>query len=128
MIEIINPFKTSLTEDEVISTRIFIYNLLHDPESNMEITFTKLDGSERVMNCTMVMDLIPEDMRPKTLNESSDPQDSKHNSPHNSACRVFDVDKQAWRSFRWDSITKFKFNNNIDSIDSLKNPSYPYMG
>jgi hypothetical protein len=31
-----------------------------------EITFNKLDGEERIMTCTKITDMIPEDKRPKT--------------------------------------------------------------
>lgn len=67
------------------------------------VDFTKVDGTPRTMNCTLQMDLIPEDKRPK---EAEVVEIKQGKAPE--ACRVFDVDKQDWRSFRWDSITGLK--------------------
>jgi hypothetical protein len=61
------------------------------------ITFTKKDGSERVMKCTtnptyiMFKDpSILESKREKKVNEDIMP--------------VYDLESDAWKSFRWDSI------------------------
>jgi len=64
------------------------------------VTFTKKDGSERVMNCTLNESKIPDDIKPTG---NSAPQVST------SAVRVFDTDKSEWRSFRWDSIKQINF-------------------
>lgn len=61
-----------------------------------EVTFTKTDGTERVMICTLDDTMIPEIHRPvgdKTRQESVD------------VTKVFDLEKNAWRSFRNDSVT-----------------------
>lgn len=60
------------------------------------VTFTKKDGSIRVMNCTRNMNLIPAEFHPKTNDEST--------SESSDNIRVFDVDKQGWRSFNYNSI------------------------
>jgi hypothetical protein len=68
-------------------------------EDGATVTFTKKDGTPRKMNCTLVPTDIPEDKKPKTEGvEYSD-----------EAVRVFDTDKQDWRSFRWDSLTRVEF-------------------
>ena len=77
--------------DEV--SREGVRNILRDRV--VEITFTKTDGSQRVMNCTLQESVIP-------TKETT----SKTRTPNPEVCSVWDVDKQAWRSFRWDSITK----------------------
>lgn len=64
------------------------------------VTFTKKDGSQREMRCTLVESAIPVDKKPKESQGSSD---------SGSAVRVFDTEKQEWRSFRWDSVTKVSF-------------------
>jgi hypothetical protein len=56
------------------------------------VTFTKVDGSERKMSCTLIDNLIkikPEG-RDLTRNEN--------------IVRVWDTEKEAWRSFRRDSV------------------------
>lgn len=65
-------------------------------ERIVEVTFTKKDGTKRVMNCTLHEDYLPE-----TVGSDKERSDE--------ALAVFDVDKDAWRSFRWDSITAVKF-------------------
>lgn len=67
----------------------------------LDVTFTKADGSERTMKCTLIQEMIPEEMKPvsKPLAEGETPKE-----PNFESIRVFDIEKQAWRSFRLDSI------------------------
>lgn len=58
------------------------------------VTFTKKDGTERVMNCTRASSVIPVDHHPKGDN-STETGDN---------IRVFDVEKQDWRSFNFSSV------------------------
>ena len=65
----------------------------------VNLSFTKVkDGAVREMRATLVSDQIPEDKRPKT-----------DKAPNNEevACRVFDLDVNEWRSFRYDSLLTF---------------------
>lgn len=64
------------------------------------ITFTKKDGTDRNMFCTLVESRIPSEKQPKTETTGTD---------SGSALRVFDTEKQEWRSFRWDSVIKVAF-------------------
>ena len=65
--------------------------------NTVKVLFTKQDGSEREMLCTLNEGSIPSDRLPKTPTVTSTSE---------SAARVFDVEKQEWRSFRWDSVIK----------------------
>jgi len=64
-----------------------------------EVTFTKKNGEERVMPCTLVFDNIPEEYRPKGTGSMHRSQDT---------IAVWCMDKESWRSFRVDSVTKFE--------------------
>jgi len=64
-------------------------------QSIVEVTFTKKDGTERVMNCTLLEDYLPETT-------------GAGRSAGSDAFEVFDVDADGWRSFRWDSIKAVK--------------------
>jgi hypothetical protein len=78
---------------EAKKSRKWLTNLLN--EYVIEVTFTKKDGTERVMNCTLLEDYLPETTgagRAASLD----------------AVSVYDVDKDDWRSFRWDSIEAVK--------------------
>ena len=62
----------------------------------VSVTFTKADGTDRVMKCTKWMDLIPEENHPKTQSTGDTTSDN---------ITVFDLEKGGWRSF---NITKVK--------------------
>ena len=68
--------------------------------SVVEIVFTKKDGTERTMHCTLQEDYLPE-LQTESL---SDKDKLKKD-----AIAVFDVEVENWRSFRWDSIKSVKF-------------------
>lgn len=64
---------------------------------NLFVTFTKKDGQERKMLCTLLQDRIGAGTTP-----SAEPSSRAVST---TSLAVYDLDKQAWRSFRWDSIT-----------------------
>ncbi len=65
------------------------------------VTFTKKDGSERIMECTTAPSLVPED--------AADPMIPKREKKANEeVCPVYDIESKAWRSFRWDSIKQVR--------------------
>ena len=69
-----------------------VMNMLHSGIVN--IKFTKTDGSKRHMKCTL-MDAFIKPHEKKT------DRDKKINE---NIISVWDVDKEGWRSFRFDSI------------------------
>ena len=80
-------------------------------KSTITVTFVKADGTDREMLCTLNWDNIPVDKAPKEtpttpidgiVKESKKPR--KEPDPH--SLRVFDVEKQEWRSFRFDRLKK----------------------
>lgn len=78
---------------EAKKSRKWLTSLL--TEYVVEVTFTKKDGTERVMNCTLHEDYLPEitgSGRAASLD----------------ALAVFDTEVEDWRSFRWDSIKAVK--------------------
>ena len=68
-------------------------------ENPVEILFTKKDGSDRLMKCTLQESKIPSENAPKGA-ERAKSEDS---------VAVYDLEKSAWRSFRWDSIKSVHF-------------------
>lgn len=93
------------TDKEFEDFKKWTLGLLHDEnlKSGVCVTFTKKDGSERKMQCTLIESKIPTDKRPKSTNES------ENSSTVGSAVRVFDTEVGEWRSFRWDSVIKVEF-------------------
>jgi len=64
------------------------------------IIFTKKDGTERVMNCTLRGDMLPvveikEDKTPRKQNDS--------------VLSVYDLDAQGWRSFTINTVKRVSF-------------------
>lgn len=66
------------------------------------LTFTKKDGSERVMKCTTNPTYIMF-KDPSILESKSDRKVNEDVMP------VYDLDAGGWRSFRWDSIKSVAF-------------------
>ena len=60
-------------------------------EGDVSVTFTKKDGTERVMKCTLKEDVVPSVESSKKENVG--------------VVVVWDTEKKSWRSFRMDSIT-----------------------
>jgi len=64
------------------------------------VTFTKKDGTDRVMNCTLEPSKLPkvevlEDKKPRKINENT--------------LAVYDLDNQGWRSFTIRSVKRVEF-------------------
>ena len=92
------------SEREFEEFKTWTLGLLQDGNTkDLRVTFTKKDGSERAMRCTLVEARIPADKVPKSSEETT----SQTSRP---AVRVFDTEVGEWRSFRWDSVTKVEFN------------------
>lgn len=68
------------------------------------VVFTKVNGSERIMNCTIAPHLIPEDKRPSHLGQSGE---MLTEVPVSDQLRVFDTDLNDWRSFRVSTVKEF---------------------
>ena len=69
------------------------------------ITFTKKDGTERVMNCTLRSDMLPvveikEDKTPRKQNDN--------------VLSVYDIDAQGWRSFTVNAVKRVSFTMSDD--------------
>ena len=71
-------------------------------DSIIEVTFTKVDGTERKMNCTLNHKHIPEDMKPLNLIKGEKVLQNLD------ILKVFDTDKQDWRSFRVENVILIK--------------------
>lgn len=72
----------------------------------VQLTFTKKDGTERIMKCTLAEQKIPAENAPKGTERAKSDE----------AVAVFDLENNGWRSFRWDSLTNIEF-----ELGSLKN-------
>ena len=76
---------------------MFDFSKLH--QGVCVVTFTKVDGTERVMKCTTALAQIPQEFQPK--GEGVEAHEGQH--------RVFDIEAQGWRSFNESQVTAFEF-------------------
>ena len=65
------------------------------------VTFTKVNGDQRVMTCTLKEDLIPSASKADPLSQK------KIRAISDEVIPVWDVNAEGWRSFRVDSVTGF---------------------
>jgi hypothetical protein len=77
------------------------------------VTFTKKDGTERVMECTTKAELVPVDETTEvhytnTNNPVDFPEPKKERKVNENVCPVYDLESKAWKSFRWDSIKQIR--------------------
>ena len=97
--------------DDMIKEQIreWVRGLLQNSE--VTVTFTKADGTDRDMLCTLDHSRIPVSIaKPVSttapvdgiVRESRKPK--KEPDPH--SIRVFDLEKQEWRSFRFERLKK----------------------
>ena len=68
----------------------------------VDVTFNKLSGDERTMKCTLIPSMLPAAQREDKLSQTK---------IRNLEDKVFvvwaiDIEPSAWRSFRYDRITK----------------------
>lgn len=80
----------------------YIKNALQSSELN--VVFIKKDGSERSMRCTLKPELLPAQT---DLEEAV-----QKKTPNPDVLKVWDLEKEAWRSFRFDSIIGFSEKSN----------------
>lgn len=68
----------------------------------LTVTFLKLDGDKRVMDCTKSFDVIPKEHHPKTDNSALD--ESARVQPRVGTVTVWDINAKGWRSFKYDRV------------------------
>ena len=71
----------------------------------MRVTFTKVNGDERVMRCTLHDSVLPE--QPISEIKKKENQD---------VLPVWDLDNSGWRSFRLDSIKEMKVVEGVEEL------------
>jgi hypothetical protein len=73
----------------------------------VKVTFIKSDDTIREMNCTLQESFLPSRSEEKRI----------HSLESDDAIAVWDIEKDAWRSFRLDSILRLDFTNGTEWIN-----------
>jgi len=90
-------FYASATNEERKNFKEWLQGVMRTEIVNL--TFRKTDGTLRNMKCTLLPKFLPEAI-------VSDKPKSKVSED---TLAVFDLEKNEWRSFRYDSVTEIKF-------------------
>jgi len=93
----LNTFYAEMNEKEQKEFQKWLRGVLKMHETT--IFFTKKDGTERKMLCTLNENTIPSEFAPKNTGKKQSED----------AVSVFDLENEGWRSFRWDSVKKIEF-------------------
>lgn len=96
-------YYTQASEGEREDFRKFVEVLLH--EGQVTVKFTKSDGTERAMICTLSEN---HGAKYNPVNESLTPAKPR-NRPTHQVRTVWDCEAGAWRSFRWDRLQMIGF-------------------
>jgi len=75
-------------------------SILNESYTPVHVSFTKIDGTIRNMECTTNLDLIPVEFHPKQKESTVVPNDK--------VIRVFDLENDGWRSFLADNVISFE--------------------
>lgn len=70
-------------------------------DRNCTVVFTKVDGTERTMKCTLSESVLED-------TSQADRNDKTSKAFNENVLAVWDIDAAGWRSFRVDSVTSFK--------------------
>lgn len=73
---------------------------LRTNDQGVRIVFTKADGTERVMRCSLNPSLLP----------AATPKESKTaRAVSTETLAVYDLENEGWRSFRYDSVIEVSY-------------------
>jgi hypothetical protein len=70
-----------------------------------KVVFTKANGEDRLMHCTLNEGILPPQQDVEEYIQKK--------KPNPDVLAVWDTDKGAWRSFRWDSVKEFNTEFNL---------------
>ena len=95
----------TLNEQDKEEFKTWTIGLLKDGPT--QVVFIKKDGSERSMLCTLNPSMIPPVLGTSTRKKNDN------------TVTVYDLDKDAWRSFKWDSVKSVE--SSIQNQEALAN-------
>ena len=94
--------RNTWTDDDWSVFKTWVTEVLRSNEA--VVTFTKKDGTERVMRCTLDPQMLPNQQITETKPERKKSETS---------VAVFDIEAKAWRSFVLKSVLKVSFGTHV---------------
>ena len=115
-----STYKIFVTEESVTKdlTREDVVEMLRNDVAT--VTFTKADGTERVMECTLLQEVLTERV-PEVPSQA--PKPSKK-APNPNTLAVYDIPADGWRSFRLDSVKSIGFPSSIFTEEGITYPTF----
>ena len=98
----------SWNDDEWVTFRTSLKTFLK--EHVCEVTFTKKDGDQRIMTCTLSNDILPV----VELEEGAEPKKPRVLKNPNNSLAVYDTNAKGWRSFVVKNVTAVSYETNAE--------------
>ena len=98
----------SWNDDEWVTFRGNLKTFLK--EHVCEVTFTKKDGDQRIMTCTLSNDILPV----VELEEGAEPKKPRILKNPNNSLAVYDTNAKGWRSFVVKNVTAVSYETNAE--------------
>ncbi len=86
------------------------------------VTFTKADGTERVMDCTLLNEVLSERVPENT--ETAPKPEKRTKAPNPNTIAVYDIVVDGWRSFRLDAVKSIGFPRSIFTDAGIVYPTF----
>ena len=99
-IHYVDDLKKFVADKKGIPTQEELYKLLK--ENVVEVTFTKLNGDERIMPCTLIESYLPPAKKDDPLTQK------KVREITDKVIAVWAIESKGFRSFRYDRVTAVK--------------------
>jgi arginine repressor len=96
----VDDLKKFVADKKGIPTQEELYKLLK--ENVVEVTFTKLNGDQRIMPCTLVESYLPPAKKDEPLTQK------KVREITDKVIAVWAIESKGFRSFRYDRVTAVK--------------------
>lgn len=89
------------SHEDFLNFKTWLKSELIANETPIVVVFTKKDGTERRMRCTLNSKLLP---KVEIIESDFKKLATKNISRSDTAQRVYDLDIMQWRSFSWNSV------------------------
>ena len=116
-----STYKIFVTEEglEKDLTREDVVEMLRNDVAT--VTFTKADGTERVMECTLLNEVLTQRVPPGM---AADKPEKRKKAPNPHTLAVYDIPADGWRSFRLDSVKSIGFPTSIFTDEGITYPTF----
>lgn len=121
-----DTLNAEILKDGVFERKPLVKQLM---EGVLSVNFTKIDGTERTLICTLVGDRIPKENWPGANADKHDEAigtvQAQARKKNPSVVPVWSLVDEAWRSFRVDSVKSIRIVSNEEIAEIIPDPNTP---